>query len=521
MKNSFFLVIPVQDNNALRLKEFEEKALQQWIDELPTANPGLATRLIHDFLTRFNSIEMPFQLRLDSLEIIRPSVLVIEDYLRSKLISIGFPKNDEDKRNLAILVAIEKEFTIGYWTVLKELTRRRIGWFQGKNVALGIQRCIKGLGSIVVSNFIMGMPIPDWVWIDLHSLYKLSVKLNKDTVKVANEPSNPIRASSPEESYQQILLLSLAEPTGLMQKEIQLVYNFIETLGVVLELKNAPVSNQKLQCVILADEDKPPQFQPESNAKADDPAKVYVDLAKLYKTIRQKDKLTNKAESRFSSVHVLKSKAMKPSVELLDYLEKRWQGMQLQSTPFFTDRLDRYLAVGFEATYKLQAAVEPSNSLELEYLVHSESDRSLSCSFDRSGVLSVGSLVSFRRNDMPEYKRSLGIVNEIVVAKQSDKISFGIQLLARQSIIVSYTQLDAPGHAPSHRALLYSMKDEAGEKSYIITDTPSLNDNDIIRMLMGNEVFPVALNNKKNIGLGYWQFECRRIMDMGKLPQAR
>jgi hypothetical protein len=48
-----------------------------------------------------------------------------------------------------------------------------------------------------------------------------------------------------------------------------------------------------------------------------------------------------------------------------------------------------------------------------------------------------------------------------------------------------------------------------------------LNENDIIRMLMGNEVFPVALNTKKNIGLGYWQFECRRIMDMSKLAQAR
>ncbi len=518
MKNSFFLVIPVQETNFLRLKDFEEKALQQWVDELPTANPELATRLIHDFLTRFNALEMGFQLRLDTLEILRSSVLVIEDYLRSKLINIGFPKDEEDINYFNVLVSIEKEFTIAYWTALKELTRRSVSWFKGKQAALAMQRTIKGLSSIVVSHFIMGMAIPDWVWIDLHSLYKLSVKINKDTTKVANEPMSAAKASSPEECYQQILLLSLALPIGLMQKEILLVYDFIETLGAVVKLKNTPVIGQAVQCIVLSDEDKPPFFQTEVKASPE-PYRFYLDLSKLYKAIKQKIKSTSKSEARFSSIHKSRDKNLKPSGELLDYLEKRWQGTELRSTPIFTDRLDRYIAVGFESTYKLQSALEPDTNKDLEYLVQSESDRTLSCVFNKPGVLSVGSLISFRKTDVPEYKRALGIVNEVIVDNQNGKISFGIQLLAKQSIVVTYSYLDAPGQAMSHRALLYSVKDEKGENSYLITDTSLLNDNDIIRMLMGNEVFPVALNNKKNIGLGYWQYECRRIMDTGKLPQ--
>lgn len=514
-------MIPAQEANALRLKEFEERALNQWVDELPTANPALATRLLLDFLTRFNGLEMPFQLRLDSLEILRPSMLIIEDYLRSKLISIGFPKDEEDSKYLAILVLIEKEFTIGYWIVLKELTRRSLSWFQGKNAALAIQRCIKGLGSIVVSHMTMGMPMPDWVWIDIHSLYRLSIKIGKDTASVSNEPNNPVKTSSPEESYQQIVLLSLAEPTGLLQKEIQLVYDFIGTLGAVLDLKQNPVTGQSKQCVILGDEDRPAYFEHAGTPKSD-PAKLYIDLTKLFKALKNRDKLANKAETRFNSVHVLKSKTLKPSIELLDYLEKRWQGIELQSTPFFKDRLDRYVAIGFESTYKLQTTPDLVLKQDYEFLAQSESDRALSCVFTRAGVLSVGSLISFRRTDVPEYKRCLGIVNEVVVAKQQNgKISFGVQVLAKQSVAVTYTLLEAPGYASSQRALLYSTKEGEVEKSYMITDTNILNENDIIRMLMGNEVFPVALNTKKNIGLGYWQFECRRIMDMSKLAQAR
>jgi phage major head subunit gpT-like protein len=49
------------------------------------------------------------------------------------------------------------------------------------------------------------------------------------------------------------------------------------------------------------------------------------------------------------------------------------------------------------------------------------------------------------------------------------------------------------------------------KKSYIITASFMLKDGDIIRMMMNNDDFPVVLSNRKNVGLGYWQFECRRV----------
>lgn len=515
MKNSFFLVIPTQQKNPQRLKEFETKALQHWIAELPTANPGLATRLLHDFLIDFNSIEMAIQLRLDALELLSSSVHVIEDYLRSRLIQAGFPKEDNDKKILAVLISIEKEFTIGYWMVLKELTKRDVGWFQGKNAALAIQRGIKGLGSIIVSHFIMGMPIPDWVWIDLHSLYSLSVKIKSSTTKVANDISQSTKASSPEDCYRQILLLSLADPTGLMQKELLLVYSFIETIGSLVSLKKEPVNGQQIQCIVLTDEDKAPHCQVEASAK-NDSTMLYLDFTKLFKAFRQKEKLINAAEARFSSMHALKNDIGKPAAELLDYLEQRWLGIDLQGVPFFSDRSDRYIAVGLEAAHELQNALGTDGEKDLEVLVQSASDRLLSGVFTKTGVLSVGSLVSFRKTDSPEYKRSLGIVNKVIVDKQSGRINFGMQLLAHQSIAVTYVQSDEAGKDVPQKGLFYSAKELEYEKNYVITDSFMLKDGDVIRMYMNNEDFPVVLSNRKNVGLGYWQFECRRVAEKPK-----
>lgn len=515
MKNSFFLVIPPQQKAPQRLKQFEAKALQRWIVELPTANPGLASRLIFDFLKEFNTIEMGFQLRLDALEELRPSVLVIEDYLRSKLTKTSFPKEETDKKILDVLVSIEREFTIGYWTALKELTRRSVGWFQGKSAALAIQRCIKGLNSIVISHFIMGMPIPDWVWIDLHSLYKLSVTIKKESAKVANDSEQLHKASSPEECYLQILLLSLADPTGLMQKEIALVYSFIESLAATLSLKQEPITGLARQCLILTDEDKPPHFQQEADNNKD-LATLYIDFTGLYKALANKEKWISKAESRFSSLHLLKNNANKPSAELLDYLIQRWSGIDLQGASFFSDRLDRYISIGLEPTHELQDSSESTDTKDLEFLAQSATDRLLSCVFQKTGVLSVGSLISFRKTGMPEHKRSLGIINKLIVGKQNGKIEFGLQLLAAQPVAVTYHQMEDKETDKPQKALFYIEKENELEKGYIMTDTFILKEGDVVRLFMNNENFPIALLNRKNVGLGYWQFECRRIAEKEK-----
>ncbi|WP_239650099.1 hypothetical protein [Methylocucumis oryzae] len=259
MKQSFFLVIPKQHSNPQRLKEYEGKILAQWISELPIANPILAVRLIFDYLAEFNSIKMPAQLRLDALEMLIPSLFTIEEFLRTKLMKSGFPKDENDKKTLGLLVALQRQFTLSYWIIAKELTQHEIGWFQSKNAVLAIVRCIKGLSAIVASHLMMGMPVPSWIWMDLHALYKLSIKIKKHTTQIAlNETPN--KNVSPEEAYLQILLLSLADPTGLMQNEIKSVYQFVDKLTQLVSLKTAPVTEQPIQCLVLVDEDIAPFF---------------------------------------------------------------------------------------------------------------------------------------------------------------------------------------------------------------------------------------------------------------------
>ncbi len=512
MKNSFFLVIPEQKHDPELLQSFEHDALTSWVAELPTANPGLSTRLFHDLIIEMNGLKMPAQKRLDALELLRPSFLIIEDYLRSRLVKSGFPKSTNDCKIMDVLVSIEQQFTIGYWMILKELTRREIGWFQGKNTALTLQRTIRGLSSIVVTHYIMNSPVPDWIWIDLHSLYKLSVKVKKDAAKVVDESCSFGKASSAEECYKQILLFSLTDPSGLMQKEFRQIYNFIEKIDNLVRIENQAVDDQDVQCVILMDEDKAPYFN--TSGKTEDSAMMFLNLSRLYKACQQADKYCSENEPRYSSIDLQQTKFGKLSAELFDYLLQRWQGKPLHGAKLFGDRLDRYIAIGLEATYNLQSSNSEIDDLgELEILAETNSDRALSCQFENPGMLSIGSLVSCRKKDSPFNLRLLGVISRITLPKQDNRLIFELNIITPQSFAVNYANIDAPSDSEPQKGLLYALKDQNEEKSFIIMDSFLFKDGDVLRLYMNQENFPIILRDRKNVGLGYWQFECRRLAE--------
>ncbi len=331
---------------------------------------------------------------------------------------------------------------------------------------------------------------------------------------------------SVEDRYKQILLLSLVYPSGLMQKEFLKVYLFLEKLCEFVQIEKKPVPNQALQCSILLDEDQAPGFLPtesEFHENNSDSSRIYLNLTRLYKAIKQADKYSSKNEARFSSLEARNNPEpnQKLSAELFEYLRFRWHGNEPQGTAFFTDRLDRYIAIGLDATHELQDLSLPAVSRGLEILAETHSDRALNCTFEKEGVLSIGSLVSFRKTDALPYQRCLGIVCKILLPKQENKLIFEITLLVTQSFSVTYLHINAAADAERKKALLYGVKNGENERSFIIMESFMIKDGDILRMFMGQENFPIILMGRKNIGLGYWQFECRRIAEQQLPVQAQ
>jgi hypothetical protein len=260
---------------------------------------------------------------------------------------------------------------------------------------------------------------------------------------------------------------------------------------------------------VLIEEDKPPFYQASEEIQVN-PVARYIDFTKLYQAFERNKIPVSETEGRFSTLYELTNASQKLTLELLDYLKKRWLGVESEYEPLFSDRLDRNVAIGLTPTYKLQKFLGSANETDLEFRAQSESNRLLSAVFDKAGILSVGSLISFRKIDQPEHKRLLGVVDKLIVTNQSKKISFGVHLLAHQCLAVDYLPMTASNGDTPKKALLYGTKEQEG-KNYILIETFKLKEGDFIRVFIKNENFPILLKNKKNIGLGYWQFECMKV----------
>ncbi len=509
MKSSFFLVIPEQKNNPDDCASYEEATLQQWISELPTANPSLSARLFHDLVAEMNALQMPTQKRIDALEMLRPTLLEMEDYLRSKLVKSGYPKGHNEEKIMDALTAIEKHFTIGYWICARDLTVKDGSWFQGKTIALSIQRTIRGLSSVIVTHFIMNTPIPDWIWIDIHSLYNLSVKLKKHNIKVSDQMSSGGKTQI-DTCYKQIMLLSLANPAGLMQKEYQLCYKFIGKLAHLIEIVKKPDARQKNYCVILLDEDSPPIFT--TDLPEIDDSVAFLNLAKLLKIKQTPEKFSSIDEPRFSFIDSRQVQSEKLSTDLFNYLMQRWEGQALSGDHLFPDRMDRLLVIGLAATHNTLSPSSRDYDPPVEIRAETNSEYSLSCRFETQGVLSIGSLLSFRRPDDSKLMRQLAIVSKLTLPKQDNQLLFELSAIANQAYAITYIDLEEDNEDPQqHKGLLYAVKQNEAEKSFILMDSFSYKDGSLLRLYLQQESFPVILRDRRNIGLGYWQFECRRL----------
>ncbi len=91
----------------------------------------------------------------------------------------------------------------------------------------------------------------------MHSLYRLAEKKDKENVKIKENSKIYGRASTIKAAYKQILLIFLADPFGMTQREILDIYGATLEWAALTEFNVANTTEQTNYCVINLDEDSP------------------------------------------------------------------------------------------------------------------------------------------------------------------------------------------------------------------------------------------------------------------------
>lgn len=476
--------------------------------ELPTANYGMTTRMFHDRVVSMNETEIEPDVLFSALEVLYPVYLTIEEFLWSRLIGKSFPLSSDEQKIAQLAESVTKDFIIGYSVVLKALMSSSVGWRFARSLPLTICRLIRGLSRILILRYLLRLPDPEWLWLDLHVLYILAEEKNIQNSKIkAGKDGATIYI---ETLYKQIIMLRLSDPWKMGHREILDIYEKLEEWTEAMDLGPGNPSSESV-AIIDVDEDRPPSLKGTKLIERDPEFRVYtLKLDSIFRKISELIANSDRSKGRFDLVTAEGKLAGIESVGLLEYLRQQWSGVNPSDHDLFKDRKPRLLSIGLKATHQqLNPPTNPEEKIISDWLVTVAEDCSLRCEFDQSGQLFLGSLVSLKLVDLENARRVLGVVNRIWMERVDGAVQFDIEVLSPQVLAAGIQPIQGKKDLQIYqRVLLFFTENESERKANLVLESQKLRDGNVVQLLAQEDSVKVLLENRNNVGPGYSHFEC-------------
>lgn len=198
------------------------EAVKRWVDDLPLLNTDLTRQQLNDALDEINSLHIPAEHRYTALELMSTSVMCVTDALRKQFLGKALPLQEADRLAATQALDICNRMATGYRILADDLGRKP---YQDNQLAVAIHRALRYLSELLLIHYQIYIQYPDGLWRTIHTLYALAEECGIAALLIGDPTLPGSEESTITTIYKQILLLSLASPYRMPQKEIHYVYN--------------------------------------------------------------------------------------------------------------------------------------------------------------------------------------------------------------------------------------------------------------------------------------------------------
>jgi hypothetical protein len=205
--------------------ELSTKKIQGWVEELPVANLRDSSRSTYRLLVETNQSILNPELRFSILNILEPIARRLSDSLEKKFISKHIALTEKQKKIAALVQAIQTELSLGYHATIESLLIENSKKSTKKLLAATTGMAVKYHGLIILRCYQLYASVPSRLWRELYMLYQLACQNNieKMTFKVPRQEFE----HNVKSNFIQILLMSIANPYQLRQKEIETLWTML------------------------------------------------------------------------------------------------------------------------------------------------------------------------------------------------------------------------------------------------------------------------------------------------------
>jgi hypothetical protein len=297
--------------------EFVDAAsAKAWLENVPLANVSAAQLQLYAQVREFNGFAAKGSVRLATLEAVREAVQFVEIEQARRFTNRALPMAEQESTVFDDTLALWEEMHLGYLRCLQAVIDDEPG--MREEAGLVCQRVLSYTGLKMFHHHRAYRQVPPREWRALHAGYALADELGVAEESVKDYLNRDVNDTSPRIAYMRALLLGMANPNELSQRQLTFVAFLLERWAEKVEIAaEAPEEETPPLVVDLAGEACPDR----DGGEAAEPR--YLDVKRLAKSLRNRIGLLRKGES--PAKLALGEDCVQPSCEqLLVFLYRQW-----------------------------------------------------------------------------------------------------------------------------------------------------------------------------------------------------
>ncbi len=309
--------LSLPDLSAEAAPEFtDEDSAKAWLENIPLANVIEAQRQLLDQVEEFNRLPTKASSRLAVLESLREAVNFVQIEQAKRFTNRALPMAEAESAVFDDTTRLWEQMRVGYLRCLEACLSGDAG-MRG-HAGLVCQRALMYSGLKMFHHYRAYRQVPAAEWRALHAVYAQAESLEVAEEEVKDYLNRDVNDTSPRIAYVRALLLGMANPNELSQRQLTfaafLLERWAEKAVIVAE---APAEDISPLVVDLASDVFPEREGP----AAKEPR--YLDVSRLAKSLRNRIGLLRKGES--PAKLALGEDCVQPSCEqLLVFLYRQW-----------------------------------------------------------------------------------------------------------------------------------------------------------------------------------------------------
>jgi len=288
-----------------------------WLENVPLANVAAAQQQLLAQMQEFNRYGTSAVSRLATLEALREAVQFVEIEQARRFTNRALPMAEAESAVFDDTLALWEQMGLGYLRCLEAMVAGEADMrTQG---GLVCQRALAYTGLKMFHYHRAYRQVPPRVWRELHEGYARAEELGVAEEAVKDYLNRDVNDTSPRIAYLRALLLGMANPNELSQRQLTFVAFLLERWAEKVEVsKGAPEGEEIAPLVIDLESDFCPERDGPEAAEA-----RYLDVKRLAKSLRNRIGLLRKGES--PAKLALGEDCVQPSCEhLLAFLYRQW-----------------------------------------------------------------------------------------------------------------------------------------------------------------------------------------------------